>query len=71
MDRYAHRNVLKGKTDFAHFSELNYYSEDDWEVGLIDQTDVVEELRKRQSFWQHELNTFHPNGLNEREAALF
>ena len=48
--RYAHRNVLKGKTDFAHFSELNYYSEDDWEVGLIDQIDVVEELRKRQIF---------------------
>ena len=38
---------------------------------LIDQTDNVEDLRKRESFWQHELETFQPNGLNEREVALF
>ena len=43
----------------------------DWEVRLIDQTDNVEELKKRESFWQHELDTFPPNGLNEREVALF
>ena len=38
---------------------------------LIDQTDNVEDLRKRESFWQHELDTFQPNGLNEQEVALF
>ena len=25
----------------------------------------------RESFWQHELDTFQPNGLNEHEVALF
>ena len=30
----------------------------------------VEELRKKESFWQHELNTFQPLGLNEREVPL-
>ena len=44
---------------------------DDWEVRLIDQTDDVEDLRKTESFWQHEMDTFQPNGLNEREVALF
>ena len=74
--RCAHRNFLKRKkvkqeSFNAHFAEVNHNGEDDWEVRLIDQTDNVEELRKRESFWQHELDTFQPNGLNEREVALF
>ena len=55
----------------AHFAEANLNGEEDWEVRLIDQTENVEDLRKRKSFWQHELETFQPNGLNEREVALF
>ena len=38
---------------------------------LINQTNNVEEFRKRKYFWQHELDTFQPNGLNKREVALF
>ena len=38
---------------------------------LIDQTDSVENLKKRESFWQHELDVFQPNGLNEREVVIF
>ena len=51
--------------------EVNHNGEDDWEVRLIDQTDNVEDLRKSESFWQHELGTFQPNGLKEQEEALF
>ena len=40
----------------SHFAEVNHDGEDDWEVRLIDQTDNVEELRKRKSFWQHEVS---------------
>ena len=40
-------------------------------VRLIDQTGNVEELRKKESFSQHELDTFQPNGLNEHEVAVF
>ena len=35
------------------------------------ETDSTEDLRKRESLWQHELDTFQPNGLNEHEVALF
>ena len=35
------------------------------------ETDSTEDLRKRESFWEHELDTFQPNGLNEHEVALF
>ena len=45
--------------------------EGDWQVRLIDQSDSTEDVRRRESFWQHELDTFQPNGLNEREVALF
>ena len=43
----------------------------DWESTLIDQTESVDNLRRRESFWQYELDTFQPNGLNERDVALF
>ena len=53
--RCAHRNFLKRKkvkqeSFNAHFAEVNHNGEDDWAVRLIDQTDNVEELRKRESF---------------------
>ena len=31
----------------------------------------VDDVRRRESYWQHELDTFQPNGLNEREVPLF
>ena len=74
--RCDHRNFLKRKkvkqeSFNAHFAEVNHNGKDDWEVRLFDQTNNVEEHRKRESFWKHELDTFQPNGLNEREVALF
>ena len=74
--RCAHRNFLKrknlNKSQFnTHFGEVNHNGKDDWEVRLIDQTDNEEDLRKRESFWQHKLDTFQPNRLHEREEALF
>ena len=65
------RKKVKQESFNAHFAEANHNGEEDWEVRLIDQTDNVEDLRKRESFWQHELETFQPNGLNEQEVALF
>ena len=50
---------------------VNRNGEDDWEVRLIDLTNNVEELRKKEYFWQHQLDTFQRNELNEREVALF
>ena len=45
------------------FCRWCYSDEGDWEVRLIDQSDSKEDLRKRESFWQHELDPFKPNGL--------
>ena len=43
----------------------------DWEITLIDQVESVDDLRRRESFWQYELDIFQTNGLNERDVALF
>ena len=38
---------------------------------MIDQSHKAEDLRHREPFWQHELDTFQPNCLDEREVTLF
>ena len=73
--RCAHRNYCKNRkvkqdSFHAHFADVAHIGEADWEVRLIDESGSTEELRKRESFWQHEIDTFQPNGLNEREVAL-
>ena len=53
---------------FEHFCSENHNDMEDWSFQLIDQSDSLERLRERESFWQHKLNCFIPNGLNEREV---
>ena len=72
----AHRNFIKRNTVkqasfHAHFGDDRYHGMSDWEIILIDQTESVDDLRRRESFRQYELDTFQPNGLNERDVALF
>ena len=53
---------------FNHFCEPNHKGIDDWSFQLIDHSENIERLRERDSFWQYKLNSFIPNGLNEREV---
>ena len=74
--RCSHRNFLKGKSVkqesfHAHFESFEHQGENDWDIKIIDQAENVVDLRKRESFWQHQLDTFKPNGLNDREVAFF
>ena len=73
---YAHRNYCKSmkvKQDsfHAYFVDGVHSGEGDWEVRLTDQSHSTEDFRKTESFWQHQLDTFQPNELNEHEVALF
>ena len=73
--RSAQRNFEKGKkvkqkSFHVHFSEEGHYGKKDWVITLLYSAENVEELRKKELFWQHELNTFQPLGLNEREVPL-
>jgi len=53
-----------------HFHQSGHNETKDWSFTLIDQADNINTLRHKESFWQHKLNTFFPNGLNERDVAL-
>ena len=73
--RSAQRNFEKGKklkqeSFYVYFSEEGHYGEKEWIITLIDSAENVEKLRKKESFWQHELNTFQPLSLDEREVPL-
>ena len=43
-----------------------------WVIGKLPSfiKQSVDDLRRRESFWQYELDTFQPNGLNERDVVL-
>ena len=62
---------VKQESFHAHFKAGLHQGESDWEVRLIDQGFSVDDVRRGESYWQHELDTFQPNGLNEREVPLF
>ena len=62
---------VKQESFHAHFTEGLHQGESDWKIRLIDQGVSVDDVRWRESYWQHEMDTFQPNGLNEREVALF
>ena len=72
----AHRSFIKGNTVkqasfYTHFGDDKHHGMSDWEITLIDQMVIVDNLKRRESFLQYELDTFQPNGLNERDVALF
>ena len=55
---------------YDHFCQEDHTGISDWSLKLIDQADDERSLRIKESFWQHKLNTFVPNGLNEREVYI-
>lgn len=54
----------------SHFKQPNHNGMEDWSFTFIDQAENLPSLRRKESFWQHKLNTFQPNGLNERDVTL-
>jgi len=54
----------------SHFGQPNHNGMEDWEFTLIDQSQDLASLRKREYFWQNKLQTFLPLGLNEKEVAF-
>ena len=48
------RNFLRyQKINRSHFTKGLQQGQSDWEVRLIDQGVSVDDLRRRESFWQH------------------
>ena len=63
------KKVPQGASFHAHFSQPDHYGKLDWEVTLIDQANETKSLRLKEDYWIDRLNTFFPNGLNERHVT--
>ena len=73
-----HRSFRKGnnkqvpqKRFHSHYSQHDHDGIDNWSFTLIEQCDTHEQLKQRETFWQHRLKTFYPLGLNEKEEYLY
>ena len=70
-----HRNFVANKpvtqrSFHAHFNSNGHEGMSDWSFSLIDQADSFQSVRRKESFWQYQLNTFAPKGLNERDVVF-
>ena len=70
-----HRNYLKGefveqKSFYDHFAQDDHRGKEDWNFTLIDHGGDYASVRRKEAYWQYELNSFAPNGLNERKVNL-
>ena len=54
----------------SHFLQGGHNGMEDWEFTLIDQSQNEQSLRMREDFWINKLQTFEPQGLNEREVTI-
>ena len=73
-----HRSFRKGnnkkvpqKRFHNHYSQHDHEGINNWSFTLIEKCDTHEQLKRRETFWQHRLKTFYPSGLNEREEYLY
>ena len=72
--KFIPRNVMPIKNSFTVTLTLRdttgccarHNGMEDWKIAIIDRAENVPELRRRESHWQHSLDKFIPNGLNER-----
>ena len=42
---------------------------DDWSFTIIDSANNIDSVSRKETFWQFQLNTFSPHGLNELEVT--
>ena len=72
-----HRAFRKGnqkvpqKRFHAHYCLDGHSGIDDWNFVIFEQCETHEQLKERETFWQHRLKTFYPIGLNEKEEYLY
>ena len=55
---------------YAHFDKANRCGAEDWITALINKVETGTEWYMKKSFWQNELNTSVPCGLNERTNLI-
>ena len=60
-----HSNIVYQEEFHRHFYSEGHNGMEAWKVTIIDRADNGVELMRRESYWQHRLDTFVSNRLNE------
>ena len=63
--------IVPQKRFHAHYCRDGHSGINDWDFVLFEQCETHEQLKERETFWQHRLKTFYPIGLNEKEEYLY
>ena len=72
-----HRAFRKGnrkipqKLFHDHYCLDVHFGIDDCDFTLLEQCETHKQLKERETFWQHQLKTFYPLGLNEKQEYLY
>ena len=54
-----------------HYRQHSHNGIGDWQLTLIEQCETHEQLKDRETFWQHKLKAFYLNGLTEKKEYLY
>ena len=63
--------VVPQESFHSHSSQLGHIGMADWQFMLIHSASDTNTIRRKESFWQFKLNTFWPDGLNEKEVEYY
>ena len=69
----SYRKKHKGSQQrfHEHYGQRSHNGIDDWQFTLIEQCEIHEQLKERETFWQHRLKTFYSYWLNEKKEYLY
>ena len=68
---YRKKRKVSQQRFHEHYGQHSHNGIDDWQFTLIEQCETQEQLKERETFWQHRLKTFYPYGLNEKKEYLY
>ena len=72
-----HKSFRKGNRKIPkrllhnHYSLDGHIRIDDWDFTLFEQRETNKQLKERESFWQHQLKTFYPVGLDGKGEGMY
>ena len=48
-----------------------YTGTNGWDILILEQYEVYEQLKERETFWQHSIETFYSIGLKKKRSTVF
>ena len=63
------KQALKQTCFHEHYCLDKHNGIEDWVISLIDSTDTLKELRRKELYWMYKLKTYAPYDLNERDVC--